>query len=535
MTLKKDQISDFLLKYRGGRINRRQLLHSFSVIGAFGAMHAMSPSGLIRPASAQGTPRRGGNLTAVTIDKPVNLDPAFAELYSSMQVYQNVFSKLVSVDAEGTIIPDLATAWRQLDDTIWEFDLVDNASFHNDEKFTAADVKYTFDRLADPNLGAANLVFVQPIEAVEVIDDTTVRFHTAPNWGGLLLALAGVGEIVNKKAIEAFDPKQVPIGTGPFKFVEWVKDDYIALERWDRYHKPDQPYLDRLVFRAISDDTVRLTGLQTGEFDWIEQVPLHRVEELRLNPELKANPGGHFFPDTFLLNTTIAPFDQLAVRQALQWAMPREAIAQVVWHGQAVVSAEPVSPANVWYSGEQFYAGAPDLAKARALLEEAGHGDGLTIAFASQPQVPTQPLVAQLMQQQLGQIGITLDIQSFESARWFEELITKRFQMTGTYWSATLDPVGHCMGPLSRSGSPWNFSGFDQSPALDAAIDEFTFTVDPEARKLAYAKTVRLHQEQSPSVFQVNMDRTYWTRPNVHGVQTLPSLELRFQDVWIDA
>jgi ABC-type transport system substrate-binding protein len=139
------------------------------------------------------------------------------------------------------------------------------------------------------------------------------------------------------------------------------------------------------------------------------------------------------------------------------------------------------------------------------------------------------------MQQQLGQIGITLDIQSFESARWFEELITKRFQMTGTYWSATLDPVGHCMGPLSRSGSPWNFSGFDQSPALDAAIDEFTFTVDPEARKLAYAKTVRLHQEQSPSVFQVNMDRTYWTRPNVHGVQTLPSLELRFQDVWIDA
>ena len=534
MTLKKDQISDFLIKYNAGRINRRQLIHSLGVIGAFGAIHSMTPGGLIRPAYAQGTPKRGGTLTAATIDKPVNLDPAFAELYSSMQIYQNIFSKLVYADSDGNLLPGLATAWRQIDDTSWEFDLVDNAWFHNDEKFTAADVKYTFDRLADPKLGAANLVFVQPLEAVEVISDTQVRMHTKANWGGLLLALAAVGEIVNRKAIESSDPKLNPVGTGPFKFVEWVKDDYIRLERWDKYFKPDQPYLDAIVFRAVADDTVRLAGLQTGEFDWIEQVPLHRVEELRQNPEIKANPDGQFFPDTFLLNTTIEPFNKLGVRQALQWAMPREAIAKVVWHGQAAASAEPVGPNNLWYSGVEAFPGSPDLAKARAALESAGY-DSLTVAFAAQPQVPTQPLVAQLMQQQLAQIGINLEVQSFESARWFEELITKKFQITGTYWSATLDPIGHCLAPLSRSGSPWNFSGFDQSPELDAAIDGFNFTVDPEARKLAYATAVKIHQEQAPTIFQVNFNRTYWTRPNVMGVQTLPSLELRFADVWIDA
>ncbi|MBZ9935630.1 ABC transporter substrate-binding protein [Mesorhizobium sp. BR1-1-16] len=536
MTLQKDQTSDFLLKFRQGRINRRQLLHSLTLIGALGAANGLVPGlGLISSARAQGkTPKRGGTLTAATIDKPVNMDPAFAELYSSMQVYQNVFNKLVYAQRDGTLAPGLAKSWRQVDDKTWEFELVDNAWFHNDEKFTGADVKYTFDRLADPKLGAANHVFVQPLESVEVVSDTKVLFHTKPNWGGLLLALAAIGEIVNKKAIETNDPKLMPIGTGPFKFVEWVKDDHITLERWDKYFKPGQPYLDKLIFRAIADDTQRLNGLQTGEYGWIEQVPLHRVAELKQNPELKANPGGQFFPDIFLLNTTKPPFDNVAVRQAMQWAMPRKAIANVVWHGQAVPSLEPVSPSNVWYSGVDTYSGAPDLAKAREALQKAGI-DTLDISFASQPQVPTQPLVGQLMQQQLRQIGINMQVESFESARWFEELTTKRYQMTGTYWSVTLDPVGHCLGPLSRSGSAWNFSGFDQSPELDAAIDSFNFTVDPEARKKSYATLMKLHEELAPMIFQVNFDRTYWTHPNVYGVETLPSLELRMEDVWIDA
>jgi peptide/nickel transport system substrate-binding protein len=535
MNLQKDQAFDFLAKFQDGRINRRQLLHSLSVVGAMGVASSVAPA-LVQQSRAQTVPaaKRGGTLVAATIDKPVNLDPAFAELYSSMQVYQNIFNKLVYANRDGVLIPGLARAWRQIDDSTWEFDLVDNAWFHNGEKFFAADVKYTFDRLADPKLGAANLVFVKPVEGVEVVNDAKVRFHTKKNWGGLLQALAAIGEIVNKKAIESNDPKRMPIGTGPFKFVEWVKDDHITLERWDKYHKPDQPYLDRVIFRAIADDTQRLNGLQTGEYNWIEQAPLHRVAELKGNPQIKSNPNGQFFPDIFLLNTTKAPFDKLGVRQALQWAMPRDAIAKVVWQGQATASAEPVSPSNVWYSGEQFYGRAPDLAKSRAALQSAGY-DHLDVAFAAQPQVPTQPLVGQLMQQQLRQIGINLTVQSFESARWFEEMSSKRYQITGTYWSATLDPVGHCIGPLSRSGSPWNFEGFDQSPELDAAIDEFNFTVDPVARKAAYAKAIKAHQEQAPMIFQVNFNRTYWSKPNVYGVVTLPSLELRMEDVWIDA
>lgn len=534
MSLQEEQVHDFIKKYSQNRISRRQFLQAVTTVGGLTLAQSLLPGlGLTTAFAQDATPRRGGSLIAATIDKPVNMDPAFAELYSSMQVYQNVFSKLVNLTADSAIVPGLATSWEQIDDTTWEFKLVDNAWFHNDEHFTAADVKYTFDRLFDPDLGAANAVFFTALEGVEVVDDTTVRFITKPNWGGLLEALAAFGDIVNQKAIAENDPKLAPIGTGPFRFAEWVKDDFIRLERWDKYFKSNQPYLDEVVFRAISDDTVRLTGLQTGELGWIEQVPLHRVEELRANPEVKANPDGEFFPDMFLINTSKPPFDKVEVRQAIQWALNREAIAQLIWFGQASSSAEPVSPSNPWYSGASVYEGGPDLDKAKALLAQAGYADGLTFKFAAQPQVPTQPLVGQLLEQQLAPIGVKVEVESFESARWFEELITLNYEMTSTYWSASADPGEHCLYPLSHSKSPWNFAAFDDSPELDTALEDFRFTVDPEARQNAYNEVVRLHQEQSPEIFQVNFKRTYWTQPNVNGAQTLPTLELRMEDVWI--
>ena len=351
MSLQKEQVHDFVKKYSEERISRRQFLQAVTTVGGVAVAQSMMPGFRLATALAQGTPKSGGTLVAATIDKPVNMDPAFAELYSSMQVYQNVFSKLVNLDRNNNVLPGLAQSWEQIDDSTWEFTLVDNAYFHNDEHCTANDVKYTFERLFDPNLGAPNAVFFTPLEGVEVVDDTTFRIITQPNWGGLMEALGAFAEVVNQKAIEENDPKLLPIGTGPFKFVQWVKDDFIELERWDKYFKSGQPYLDKVIFRAVSDDTVRLTGLQTGELNWIEQVPLHRADELRANADVKANPDGEFFPDMFLINCSKPPFDKVEVRQALQWALHRESIANLVWFGQATPSAEPVSPSNPWYSG----------------------------------------------------------------------------------------------------------------------------------------------------------------------------------------
>ena len=547
MSLQQDQVHDFLNKYREGRITRRQLLSAASLVGGLGLAQALlagclpaaqptpqAAAALTSAPAKPATPKRGGTLVAATIDKPVNLDPAFAELYSSMQVYQNIFSFPVNVTRDSTLVPGLAKAWKQVNETTWEFSLVDNAYFHNGEHFTAKDMKYSLDRIVDPKLGASNAVFMAPYQGSEVINDNTIRVTTKPNWGGLLLALATSGNIVNQKAIEANDPKLAPVGCGPFKFVEWVKDDHITLERWDKYFRPGKPYLDKVIFKAIADDEVRLTGLLKAELNWVEQVPLHRVGELKQNKQIKANPEGAFFPDMFLINCSKPPFDKVEVRQALQWALDRKAIVNLTWYGQAFESKEAVSPQNPWYSGVDLYPGAPNLDKARELLAKAGLPNGFKMVFAAQSQVATQVKVGQLLKEQLKPLGIEVEVASFESARWFEELATGRYDITSTYWSATVDPGEHCYYPTNYSTSPWNFNKFTTGPDLDKALESYEFTVDPEQRKKAYAEVVRLNQQYSPEIFQVNFLRTYWTQPNVQGVVTVPSLELVLEDVWME-
>ena len=165
MSLQKEQVHDFVKKYSEERISRRQFLQAVTTVGGVAVAQSMMPGFRLATALAQGTPKSGGTLVAATIDKPVNMDPAFAELYSSMQVYQNVFSKLVNLDRNNNVLPGLAQSWEQIDDSTWEFTLVDNAYFHNDEHCTANDVKYTFERLFDPNLGAPNAVFFTPWKA----------------------------------------------------------------------------------------------------------------------------------------------------------------------------------------------------------------------------------------------------------------------------------------------------------------------------------------------------------------------------------
>ena len=194
---------------------------------------------------------RGGSAVLATVDKPVNMDPADAQLYSSMQVYQNIFHKLVNVDADFKFIPGLASKWTQDDDKTWTLELVDNAVFHNGEPFTANDVKFSFDRLpehAERDLRAGVEGDGGPRRPHRV------RFHLSQPYGAVLATLAAIGDMVNEKAVTSADPKLKPVGTGPYQMTEWVKDDHITLERWDKFFKPDKPYLDEVVFRAIGDD-----------------------------------------------------------------------------------------------------------------------------------------------------------------------------------------------------------------------------------------------------------------------------------------
>ena len=533
--------------FAGGELSRRDLLRRLGTLGG-GALFGGALAARVTAGSAADTsmdtvasaiwrfqadppPQRGGTVVAATIDKPVNMDPAFAELYSSMQVYQNIFSKLVYTDANFEIIPGLAKAWTQVDPVTWEFDLVDNAVFHNGEPFTSADVAFTFERLFDPEVGAPNAVFFGAVDQVETDGDYKVRITLEHPWGSFLADLAAALEIVNEKAITSMDPRLEPVGTGPYRFVEWVKDDHITLDRWEQYFAPDRPYLDRVIFKAIADDTVRLTGLQTGELQWAMQIPLQMVAEMmESGGDIKSTRGAPYLPDMIYLNSSKPPFDDKRVRQAIAWSVNRDEIVKVAFFGQAIAATEAINPDNPLYSGVNIWADGPDYDRAKALLAEAGM-ENLTFSFDGQPQVPTQVKSAQVLQQQLERAGITMNIQNYESGEWITRLLSKEYEATISYWSATLDPA-HFYRPGFHSQSPWNISGYG-TPEMDAAIDAFTDEVDPEKRKAAYAAMVTLAQEEAPIITIDNQLQQYWVAANVYGMVPLPSMEIRMETVYI--
>ena len=243
------------------RLSRRQLLvragqfgavaASFSVVGRFpgasaGAIadRAGTLAGPLR--LAQLSPVRGGTLSAALTGDPSSLDPAVADVYTGDEVYDNIFSKLIEMKPDGTYGPALAKSWKQTSPTSWSFDLVSNATFHNGEPFSAADVKYTFDRILNKATGSPYVTNYSVIQGIEVVSPTRVLFHLKTPYGPFLTNLCLNVQIVNQKAIETMDPKVHPIGT--FQFVNWVQNQKITVKRFDKYFRPGQPYLDGVVF-----------------------------------------------------------------------------------------------------------------------------------------------------------------------------------------------------------------------------------------------------------------------------------------------
>jgi peptide/nickel transport system substrate-binding protein len=511
-------------------LTRRQWMGGSTALAA-GAGLGMLGGPAVRAALAQGQPKRGGVLKVATVDKPVNMDPGYAQLYSSLQVYQNVFSKLVYVDEAGQFVPGLAKAWKQESEKTWTFDLVPNAVFHNGEPLTAKDVVFTFTRLLDPQNKLPMRVFFTPIESVEASGPYQVRFQMSRPFGPFLAMLSQATEIVNEKALKEKDPKLFPVGTGPYKFVEWVKDDHITLERWDKYFRPGRPYVDRIQFYAPADDTVRLTGLQTGRFNWIQTVPPQRIPELERARDMKASAGRPYFPFFLMLNASRPPLADKRLRQAIAWALDRSEIVKLVYYSSHTPTAEPTPEPSPWATGVNAHKGGPDLARARQLLAEAGMGNGLTLTYMVKSQVPVLVKTGEILREQLKKVGITLEVQPLESGQYFEGLVGKKFDIAAAWWSVTVDPDMFYY-PLQHSSSAWNFSGL-KSDEADRRLDAFRFTPSAAARKKMYPELVRFLQEEGSLVVFSNEIQRYWTKPNVMGSVPLASLELRFEDTWL--
>jgi peptide/nickel transport system substrate-binding protein len=472
-----------------------------------------------------GEPVRGGSATLATQGSPVNMDPADGQLYASILVYQNIFSTLIDVDKDYQFVSNLAESWLQEDDLTWSFKLVEGVKFHNGETLTADDVAFSIDRMRTSGLGA----FVSVFESVEVIDDLNFKIRLSAPYGAMEATLASFVDIVNRKAVETSDPKENPIGTGPYKLTNWVKGSTVTLTKFDDYFKADKPYLDEVVFETVPDDSVRLAGLQTGKFDWIQTAPAQQIPELLESTEFGQSNSGAYLPYLVLLNTVSGPFTSIEARQGLNWVIDRKQIVELAFSGAAVEASEAVSDVNPFFSGVNIYEGAPDLGKAQALFEEAGVTDESLTILVDQAD-SAYALIAQIIQSGLEGVGMTSTIETVASSEYFGRLVSGDYDIAMTIFSASLDPA-MTYNLLGQSESGFNFTGY-KSATLDAAIETFAFSTDQDARKASYPALVEAFQTESPFLFVANRQTQYFTSATLGGASSLPTLEVRVEDLW---
>ena len=479
-------------------------------------------------AAATGSPTAGGTLKAALTGEPDTLDPATSTIYTGAQVYDNIFNKLIDIDPAGKFYGQLATAWKAPDQKTWVFDLVSGATFHNGEPFGPNDVKYTFDRILDPKTASSYAPLYDAIKSTEVTGPTQVTFHLKTPFGPFLSNMANNGEIVNQKAVESKDPARNPVGTGPFEFVEWVQGDHISLKKNPTYFLQGKPYLDQIEFQFLLVNQSRIDALRSGDLNWSDAIPLQQLGTLKADPAFNyvtsATAG---IPDYIAMNTKQPPFDNKLIRQAVYWALDRDAIREVAYFGAGESGIEEVPTGSSWYDGTQLVK--PDLTKAKSLLQQAGVSGTLNVEYLGLPQYPELLKTGEVMQQQLKQIGINMSIKQVDVSVWFNAFIKGNYQITSAYQERTIDP-DNFYALVVRTGGDINTTGYS-SPQADGLIDQARTETDTQKRFDLYKQLRQIVFDDSPIVFVHYETINYLMQKNVVGSAVNPTLELQMQNV----
>lgn len=459
------------------------------------------------PASAEG--QDGGTLR-IAINSVTSLDPHLTNSDYDYAVLSQLFNGLVRPGKDGFPIPDLATSWENPDDTTWVFHLRDDIYWHNDNavfaagtnrRVTAHDVKYSLDRVRNPENGSPLAGGLSSIAVVEVLDEVTVKIVTEAADPFLLdpIRLAGFA-IVPQEAIDKVGPEafaQHPIGSGPFKFVRYRTNDQVVLQRNESY--PVRPHLDGVTFRVLPDPAVTVLALESGEVDVVLGVPPHDIGRLGFDPRVELHRGVLGYYRGLGFNVEWAPFDEQAVRRAIALSVDIEPAIQNVFGEHAQRAYGQVGPGVVGFDPSLHDIGEFDPVKAAALLHEAGFTKNADGRFERDGEVlavevktinePGRIGVLTILVTQWRQFGIDAHMRVQETATWSSDLVTGNaglfmdFAFSG---STGLDAMFH-----SRNIGASN-AHFYGDPEVDRLLEEGSRIVDPEEREVVWKKAQRL-------------------------------------------
>lgn len=490
--------------------------------------------GVPYPAAVAGpSPQRGGILVYALRDEPDRLDPNLSGLRPSQIVFFQIFDPLIVRDKKDKKFkPWLATSWSvSADGKVYTFKLRTGVKFHDGTAFDATAVKFNFDRTHDPQLASrCGGCAVGFYDRAEVVDAQTVRIYLKRPWAPFLDAASLYYRMVSPAAVKKTGQQDFgrnPVGTGPFKFVEWVPNDHITLERYDVYNWPAQilkhtgaAYVDRLIFRMIPEDSTRVAALENGEVQVIDNAPAQDFDRLtrspRFQPLIGLVPG---VPFDFALNVTKAPTNELAVRQALSLGLDRPTIVRTVFgpfqkYGAFLPAYGLFTPYT--YSFDQradLYK--YDPAKAKSLLDKAGWkpgGDGIRVKGGKRLVVPLgswEHGVPEVMQAQLKQIGVELRlfIATGTAIQTVNENQRKGVTLLSPLPAPRSDPdiISALLHSRNVGGGGFNFS-FVKDPELDRLLDAQAVEVNETKRAEILSRVQRLVMQKAYMLAVYNWD-----------------------------
>lgn len=510
-------------------LTRRDLLKGAAALGAAAAV-PLTTGGA---AHAQTTQKK--ELVSAQGGDIAKFDPHFSTSSNDIRVSFNLFDNLTSRHPDGKLYPGLATEWKLQGQTTWTFKLRQGVKYHNGDPFTSADAKFSLERTYDPAAKTMVATVFTTIDRIEAPDAHTLVIHTKKPDPLLPARLAFYGgQIVPKKHLEsvgndAFASK--PVGTGPIRFVSWVKDDKAVFDANPDYWggKID---MERWIMRPIPETAPRIASLLKGEVDAITQLPPDQEERVMGNASTKV--AGALYAGLYVLavNSKRPPLDNPLVKQALSLAIDRDAIVKELWRGRGIVPSGPVAKGD-----NHFDAGLPPLAyspqEARARLKKAGYKNEEIFIETTVGYLSNDKTMAEAIGGMWKDVGVNAKVEVLEYSVRAQKLRDKSFK--GLWWSDPTSTLGDPDGMMWRLLGPGGPQDYWRHARWDELGNAARFSTDEKFRGQAYKEMTTIFLEYFPWVPVIQPYEDYglqkyveWT-PNPNQQFEIRSFNFKFR------
>ncbi|GAB4546991.1 MAG: ABC transporter substrate-binding protein [Anaerolineae bacterium] len=512
-----------------------------------------APPEEVEEAPAAG-PREGGTIIVGLQAEPTTLDSQQISDYNSHRAAYGIYDHLLRFKDESTAVePGLAESWEISDDGLeYTLYLRQGVKFHDGTDFNAEAVKFNLERQMDPNHpyhDTGEFPYAEftwgMVDKVEVVDDYTVKITLKEVFAPFLNHLAmHPAAMASPAAIQKYgrDFSSNPVGTGPFKFVSWTPGVEVILEKNPDYWR-GAPYVDRVIYRPIIEDQSRLTELEAGGVNFIVNVPPDDLSRLKEDERFTVveQPGMHTWWVAF--NQSKEPYSNTLVRQAMNYAVNKQAIVDNLLKGTGVLAVNPLPPV-VWSYTDDVTRYDYNPEKARQLLAEAGYPDGFSCSFwipesGSGMQQPVAMGTA--IQADLKAVGIDCEIQTFEWGTYLDKVIVPpedaEYDLFEMSWIGDNgDPDNHLYILLSSEQWPpagYNM-GFYKNEEVDALLREARTTLDQARRTELYQKAQKLISEDPPWIIIDHETQIVVMDQKIKNFKLHPTGPFRFERVWIE-